>query len=655
MSDKILTKEEKELLGLGLEFCLPPPKVNYFKHFLGFERLCSLIKDCSKYGDTNLNSIFRDISSVANNSFRIYNKEVREVSRPDLTDILKNLKEDPNLLITKPDKGRGVVLMNKCDYDDKIHIILDDTTKFKYLSIDLESHLLKLEDKLNRILRDIRSNIGDVNFRNLYTSGSRPGKLYGLPKVHKTDNPLRPIISSIGTFNYNLAKFLVPMIAPFTKNEFTVENSNDFVEQLLKLDLSGPAVMASIDVESLFTNVPLKETTNLIVNYISDNNNPFNLPKRILTKLFTIATSDSVFTFNNKIYTQVDGVAMGSPVGPSYANAFLCHYEKIWLDNCPPQFKPIFYRRYIDDTFLLFKESSHLQEFLSYMNSRHDNIKFTSEMENNSKLAFLDTIVLNENGKFSTSVYRKPTFSGLGLNFLSFCPKIFKTNSIKTLINRAYKICSSYKLFDVEMKYLLNYFQQNSYMSSTFYRILNAFLDNKFSPKVQISTAPKDIRYVKLPFYGNESFAVRKRLNNILRDSFPQINFRFVFTNTFTIGSYLKKSTPLCFGLRSSVIYLFSCPSCSARYVGSTSRWIKHRISDHLGRSFRTGLPLSNPQFSAIREHSHNSDHLFTHTDFEILGSTPFRSDLLTLESLYITKLKPELNGSMTAGQLYTQ
>ena len=192
-------------------------------------------------------------------------------------------------------------------------------------------------------------------------------------------------------------------------------------------------------------------------------------------------------------------------------------------------------------------------------------------------------------------------------------------------------------------------------MSSTFYQILNAFLMNKFSPKVQILTVPRDVKYVKLPFYGNESFVVRKRLNNILRDSFPQINFQYVFTNTFTIGSYLKKSTPFPFDLRSSVIYLFSCPSCSARYVGSTSRWIKHRISDHLGRSFRTNLPLSNPQYSAIREHSHNSDHLFTYTDFEILNSTPFRSDLLTLESLYISKLKPELNGTTTAGQLYTQ
>ena len=67
----------------------------------------------------------------------------------------------------------------------------------------------------------------------MYSSGSRPGTLYGLPKIHKLGNPLRPIVSSIGTFSYNLAKFLVPIISPLTKNEYTVENSYEFVDNLL--------------------------------------------------------------------------------------------------------------------------------------------------------------------------------------------------------------------------------------------------------------------------------------------------------------------------------------------------------------------------------------------------------------------------------------
>ena len=140
----------------------------------------------------------------------------------------------------------------------------------------------------------------------------------------------------------------------------------------------------------------------------------------------------------------------------------------------------------------------------------------------------------------------------------------------------------------------------------------------------------------------------------MLSTSFPQIDFRFVFTNDFTIGTLVKKSVSLPFDLRSCVVYLFTCPSCNARYVGSSTRWISHRIASHVGRSFRTNLPLSKPEYSAIRNHSHENDHSFTHEDFKILNSASSRSDLLTLESLYINKMKPELNCSTTAAQLYT-
>ena len=346
---------------------------------------------------------------------------------------------------------------------------------------------------------------------------------------------------------------------------------------------------------------------------------------------------------------------MGSPVGPSYANIFLCHFENIWLDSCPPRFKPIFYRRYIDDTFLLFKEESHVQEFLDYMNARHINIKFTSEVQSEGKLAFLDSLILNDGGKFSTSVFRKPTFTGLGLNYLSFCPRIFKINSIKTLLHRAYNICSTYELFDQEIKYLHEYFLKNSYLSSIFYKVLNAFLQNKFSEKVLVSTVSKDIRYFKLPFFGKSSFRVRKQLLGILRKSFPQIDFRFVFTNRYTIGSFLKKPSTLPLDLRSCVIYQFTCPTCTARYVGSTTRWFKHRVLEHMGRSYRTNLPLSKPQYSAIRDHCHNSNHALTWDAFKIINSSLFRSDLTILESLVINKMKPQLNCTTTAVQLYTQ
>ena len=98
---------------------------------------------------------------------------------------------------------------------------------------------------------------------------------------------------------------------------------------------------------------------------------------------------------------------MGSPLGPTLANLFLCHNETKWLTNCPSEFKPALYRRYIDDTFLLFKDASHIDKFLNYLNAQHSSIQSTSEIETNSMLNFLDITISKINNSFETSVFRK--------------------------------------------------------------------------------------------------------------------------------------------------------------------------------------------------------------------------------------------------------
>ena len=70
-----------------------------------------------------------------------------------------------------------------------------------------------------------------------------------------------------------------------------------------------------------------------------------------LRQLIYLCTKESVFLFNGKLYTQCDGVAMGSPLGPLLANVFICNFERKMLDECPNDFKPLVYRRYVDDTF----------------------------------------------------------------------------------------------------------------------------------------------------------------------------------------------------------------------------------------------------------------------------------------------------------------
>ena len=127
--------------------------------------------------------------------------------------------------------------------------------------------------------------------------------------------------------------------------------------------------MASFDVESLFTNIPLQETIDLCVeNLFQDRTHVDNLSKDSFRELLTRTMSESLSLFDQQFYKQHVGVAMRSPLGPNLANVFLCYHEKTWLQNCLSQFKPVIYRRYVDDTFLRFCSKHHIEIFRNYLN-----------------------------------------------------------------------------------------------------------------------------------------------------------------------------------------------------------------------------------------------------------------------------------------------
>ena len=173
---------------------------------------------------------------------------------------------------------------------------------------------------------------------------------------------------------------------------------------------------------------------------------------------------------------------MGLPQSPIFADIFLSFHEEMWLSNCPIEFKPIFYRRYVDDTFILFSDKSHAPKFLNYINRQHDNINVTMETESTNSLSFLDVLVSRQNNEFVKSVFRKSSFSGLGISFFSFCTKQFKTNAVLTLVNRAYKICSNYFLLHDEFQFLTTFFQNNGFPRQLFQSKIKSlyFLINVF-------------------------------------------------------------------------------------------------------------------------------------------------------------------------------
>ena len=163
--------------------------------------------------------------------------------------------------------------------------------------------------------------------------------------------------------------------------------------------------------------------------------------------LLKLAKSESLFLFHNNLHKQINGIATGLPLGPTLANAFLCHYEKLWLDSCPPEFKPVVYRRYVDDIFVLSKYKDHLLLFAKYMKTRHKNLKFTFEFQQNIRFSFLDVKITCEINGFSTSVFRIATFRGVFTNFDSFICGSYETNLIFTILFNVFLFVQICKVF----------------------------------------------------------------------------------------------------------------------------------------------------------------------------------------------------------------
>ena len=272
----------------------------------------------------------------------------------------------------------------------------------------------------------------------------------------------------------------------------------------------------------------------------------------------------------------------------------------------------------------------------------------------NNSLPFLDVLVTKTNDGVTTSVYRKPTFTGLGTNFLSFTPRLFKINAIKTLVYRCYNISSNWSIFDAEIKFLKNFFVNNSYplnlVENCISQFLNKTLDTDGSE--ELSDVTSDKRYIKLPYYGYLSFAIRKRLSQLLKEHFPDTSFRFIFTNPYTIKSFFPYKDAIPAGLIPNVVYQYTCSLCKQRYVGETKRNLTLRIAEHKGKSARTGALLSNPSFSPIRSHSLDKDHIITDDSFKILMKAIHPFDTKLLESLFIKHTKPELNHQTSSNQL---
>ena len=346
---------------------------------------------------------------------------------------------------------------------------------------------------------------------------------------------------------------------------------------------------------------------------------------------------------------QIDGVAMGSPLGPALANAFLCYHEGKWIESCPSEFRPVVYKRYVDDIFLLFRHSSHLSKFQEYMNTKHSNIRFTSELESNNCFNFLDILIERSDSGFITSVYRKPTFSGVYSNFFSFIHPNFKFSLVWTLLFRSFNICSSYDKFHNELIKLKAIFQNNEYPLHFIDNVVSKFLNRQFSPKPVIPTVPKKQILFVMPYLGMYSNHISAKLHKFIAKAYPHIQLKLIFKSQFRLASLFKFKDTIPTALRSCVVYKFKCGSCNATYYGKTRRHFHHRVSEHLGVSDLTGKQRKSHSLSAVSDHCMAENHSATASDFRIISSAPSDYHLRIKEALLISRDKPSLNNQINS------
>ncbi len=300
----------------------------------------------------------------------------------------------------------------------------------------------------------------------------------------------------------------------------------------------------------------------------------------------------------------------------------------------------------MDDIFLLFKDQSHAPLFLAYLNQQHRNMEFTCEFETNGLLPFLDVSVFRSGLQFCTSLYRKPTFSGVYTNFDSFSPDYYKFGLMYTLLCRAYNICSSFEFFHNEIVKIKSFLQKNGYPLPLIDVCVSKFLNKLFcASPVRSPTVPGKPVSLVIPYTGSLSLVVKNRVQILLRRLLPQVSGRIVLKPSLRLSIFFPFKDKIPHELRSLVVYKFSCSNCNITYVGKSKRHLKTRACEHAGLSDRTGIILKSPQDSAI--FSHFSQGVCARPsldDFSIVCSAKNDTELQVRESILISNLRPELN-----------
>ena len=333
--------------------------------------------------------------------------------------VIRKLKEEVVLL--NPDKGNGVVIMDIKDYNDSINKLFADRTKFKISKEEpTNSRMTTLQNYIRKLKK--QGQINDAEYKLLYHKNAKIGRAHGSAKIHKDFEripSLRPIIDTIGSTHYGVGKFISNMLNPLTLNNYNLKDSfeaADRIESIPKHLYDEGYQLVSFDVKSLFTNVPLQKTVNIILDRIYNKKiMTTTLKKQTLKKLILDTCSKTVFSCGGVIYEQIDGVSMRACLGPVLANIIMTELELVVVDKMVNSGLIKFYGRYVDGTLLLVK-TENVDNIMKAFNKFHKNLEFTVDKFTSCVPHFLDLEIHRE----GISIFHKETHTAQYVNYDSY-------------------------------------------------------------------------------------------------------------------------------------------------------------------------------------------------------------------------------------------
>ena len=410
--------------------------------------------------------------------------------------------------------------------------------------------------------------------------------------------------------------------------------------------------MVSFDVVSLFTSVPLDFTIDLILEKIyRDKVIKTKLKREELRNLLEICTKEMHFSFNGEIYKQVNGVAMGSPLGPVIANIFMAELEKQIIPQLGNRVS--LWKRFVDDTFTFIKKGE-VEAVLELLNSFHDNIKFTFEKEVEGVLSFLDVkVIKNEDRTFETDIHRKKTDTNVYIHWDSFAPKTWKIGTMKSLIRRAHIICSKPEFLQKEIEHLKVVFQENNGYPS---RVVHSGIE-QVRRKIEQERAENQVvevteevveerevtPFICLQYKGKEGEIVIDKFKEALKSILPEnIKPRFTYKGN-KVGSLFRIKDPVPVAHQTNLVYEFEKDGIK-KYVGQTNVRYETRVDQH----------CNTDKESSIYKYKVAQGITISAENFKIIEKGYSRLiDRRLAEALYVKEYRePELNKQKRSAKL---